>query len=80
MKSKEFEGFIAKTSKIVERALNNAGDVMGVFWGDDEEDEEQKGVVKGERIQSLFTFQDGDPLKRAITSIDWSPKVRILYM
>ena len=40
MKSKEFEGFIAKTSKIVERALNNAGDVMGVFWGDDEEDEE----------------------------------------
>ena len=80
VKSKDFENFINKTSKIIERALNNATDVMGTFF-DDGEDENQKalGLLKGDKITSLFTFQDNEPLNRTITSIEWSPKVNILY-
>jgi hypothetical protein len=76
MKSKEFENFINKTSKIVERALSTNIDVLGAFF-DDVEDENAKGahLLKGDKITALFTFQDNEPLRRAITSLEWSPKV-----
>lgn len=76
MKTKEFENFINKTSKIVERALSTSVDVLGAFF-DDGEDENSKasGLLKGDKITPLFTFQDNEPFKRAITSIEWSPKV-----
>ena len=38
MKTKEFEGFINKTSKIVERALNTTSDVIDSFFDDVDED------------------------------------------
>ena len=34
MKTKEFENFINKTSKIVERALNTNIDILGSFFDD----------------------------------------------
>ncbi len=57
MKTKEFENFINKTSKIVERALNSTVDVLGSFF-DDIEDESSKnsGLLKGDKITPLFTF------------------------
>ena len=78
MKTKEFESFINKTSKIVERALSNSVDVLGAFFDDGREDSAKAALNMGknERIQTLFTFQDNEPLKRAITSIEWSPKVK----
>lgn len=57
MKSKEFENFINKTSKIVERALDTQVDVLGQFF-DEAEDENSKGagISKGDKITSMFTF------------------------
>lgn len=34
MKSKDFENFISKTTRIVERALNTSVDVMGAYFED----------------------------------------------
>lgn len=78
VKTKEFEAFINKTSKIVERALNTGGygDAVSMFFDDDgEDDSKATSMLKGDKITSLFTFQDNEPPKRAITSIEWSPKV-----
>lgn len=80
IKTKEFEAFINKTSKIVERALNTGiyGDAVSMFFDDDTEDDSKAmSMLKGDKITSMFTFQDNEPLKRAITSIEWSPKVCI---
>jgi hypothetical protein len=51
MKSKEFENFIDKTSKIIERALETSIDVMGTFLEDDS-DEAGKAISaqKGDKI------------------------------
>ena len=39
MKKKGFEDFLSKTSRIIERALDQEFDVVGDFFGDDEDDE-----------------------------------------
>ena len=81
MKQKDFENFITKTSRIMERALNTEYDITGAFFDTDESDSAKaSGMVKGDKITQLFTFQDDIPLKRAITSIEWSPKVRIMLL
>lgn len=51
MKTKEFENFINKTSKIVERALSTNIDILGSFF-DDHSDESSKnlGAAKGDKI------------------------------
>jgi dynein intermediate chain len=38
MKTKEFDDFFMKTSRILERALDNDFDVIGDFFADDDED------------------------------------------
>jgi len=35
-------------------------------------------MAKGERIQHYFTFMEKEQKKRSISSIDWSPKVKLL--
>ena len=76
MKQKDFENFINKTSRIVERALNSEFDITGAFFDNDDSDQTKaSNMVKGDKITQMFTFQDDLPLKRAITSIEWSPKV-----
>ena len=34
--------------------------------------------MKGDKLTPLFSFLDDQPIKRAITSIEWSPKVIII--
>lgn len=79
MKQKDFENFITKTSKIIERALNSETNIMGSFFDDDDQSSQSKaaGLSKGDKIMPLFAFSDTEPIKRAITSIEWSPKVNI---
>ena len=51
MKKKDFDEFFARTSRIVERALDNDFDVVGDFFvDDDEENEAQKKKQKGDKI------------------------------
>ena len=38
MKSKDFENFISKTTRIVERALNTSVDIMGAYFEDQDDD------------------------------------------
>lgn len=84
MRTKEFEKFINKTSKIVERALDSELDVLGASLFFEEisgsgDGDEMKGADYNmqykERLVPLFTFQDNEPTKRTITSIEWMPKV-----
>ncbi len=51
MKQKEFENFINKTSKIMERALNSEFDIMGTFFEESDVDA-SKNVAqsKGDKI------------------------------
>lgn len=78
MKQKDFENFINKTSRIMERALNQDFDITGAFFETDDSDQTKaSSMIKGDKITQMFTFQDDIPLKRAITSIEWSPKVII---
>ena len=58
--------------------MNNAADVVGAFFDDNEDDLKAQGLLKGDKILPMFTFQDNEPLNRTITSIEWSPKVRFV--
>jgi hypothetical protein len=64
MRTKDFETFIDKTSKIVERALTGGEDILGpaIFY-DDFDDEEESGAAKADtnnaskdKLNALFTF------------------------
>lgn len=58
MKSKEFDDFFSKTSRILERALDNDFDVIGDFFADEDEDLENLfKQQKGAKIQQQFIFQ-----------------------
>ena len=51
MKKKDFDEFFTRTSRIMERALDNDFDVVGdYFIDDDEETEAQKKKQKGDKI------------------------------
>ena len=51
MKKKDFDEFFSRTTRIVERALDNDFDVVGDFFqDDDEETEAQKKKQKGDKI------------------------------
>jgi hypothetical protein len=57
MKSKEFDDFFTKTSRILERALDNDFDVIGDFFADEDEDLENLfKQQKGAKIQQQFIF------------------------
>lgn len=57
MKQKDFENFISRASRIIERALNTEADVIGAFFdNDDEEQSKSSNMVKGEKITQMFTF------------------------
>lgn len=56
VQTRDFEQFINKTSKIIERALNNAGDVVGSFFDGNEDDIKAQGLLKGDKILPMFTF------------------------
>jgi len=57
MKKKGFEDFLNKTSRIVERALDQDFDVVGDFFKDDDE-ENDAGLAhkKRDKITQAFMF------------------------
>lgn len=74
MKQKDFTEFFAKSSRLIERALGQEFDLAGNFFEEIEENnEEEDKAQKGEKVKYHFTFGQTEPIKRAITSIDWSP-------
>lgn len=57
MKHKDFENFINKTSKIMERALNSEFDIMGTFFEESDADASKHMTQnKGDKITELFKF------------------------
>jgi len=79
VRTKEFESFMDKTSKMVERALTGSEDILGpsLFMdglGDDL-DEESTNLVGGigsnvrEKLVTLFTFMDEKQTNRTVTSL-----------
>lgn len=58
MKSKHFEKFINKTSKVMERALTNAEyDIMGSFFEDSDKNSTKiTEGNRGDKVTSMFTF------------------------
>jgi hypothetical protein len=86
MRSKEFENFFDKTSKIIERALTGGVDVLGAqLFFEEVSVADEDGVGAGlevagskkEKLNPMFIFQDNEPTQRTITSIEWSPKVSL---
>lgn len=73
MMKRDFAEFLSKTSRIVERALDNEFDVVGDFFKE-EEDSQQKMHNKRDKVTQAFVFQPNKNLKRTVTSMDWSPK------
>ena len=74
MKQKDFGEFFAKSSRLIERALGQEFDLAGNFFeAIDETNEDDEKTQKGDRCKYQFTFGQTEPIKRAITSIDWSP-------
>ncbi len=51
MKKKPFQDFLMKSSRIIERALDNQFDVIGDFFADDEEEDGMNLKKKKEKIQ-----------------------------
>jgi hypothetical protein len=89
VRTKEFESFMDKTSKMVERALTGAEDILGpsLFLEglseelDGEESSNMLGGIGGsnsrDKLVSLFTFMDEKQTNRTVTSLQWSPTVSI---
>lgn len=76
MKTKPFEDFMSKASRIVERALDQEFDVVGDFFEESDDEGATGKKQKGDKITQQFIFQPNMHIKRAVTSMDWSPKVR----
>jgi dynein intermediate chain len=81
MKNKDFENFVNRTTRLIERAMNSEYDLLGNFFEDDGDGDKNNTKQKGNNVNKMFTFQeDSDAVKRAISSIDWSPKVNELLL
>jgi hypothetical protein len=90
VRTKEFEYFMDKTSKMVERALTGSEDILGpsLFLDglseelDGEESANMLGGIGGsnsrDKLVSLFTFMDEKQTNRTVTSLQWSPTVSFL--
>lgn len=49
---------------------------MGEYFENEEDEAATNKYKKGEKITQQFIFQPNVLVKRAVTSMDWSPKVR----
>ena len=81
MARKDFNAFLEKTGRIIERALDQDFDVVGDFFAEDEEEDgEKRNRMKNDKISQAFVFQPAKNLKRMVTSMDWSPTVGELIL
>ena len=74
MATKNFDDFLDKTGRIVERAIDSEFDIVGDFFIDDDNEAGEKKKTKGEKLTKNFVFQQTVQVKRAVTAMDWSPK------
>lgn len=85
--SEDFLEFVERSSKVIERALEEEYDVLADyalsgFNGLDEDDEESGAARgrKGRRVKEVCQFQDEHWTKRRmVTDLDFSMKVGILF-
>ena len=75
MQKRGFEEFLTKSSRIIERALDQEFDVVGDFFEESDDEGAAGKKQKGDKITQQFIFQQNLHMKRAVTSMDWSPKV-----
>lgn len=86
VRTKEFESFMDKTSKMIERALTGSEDILGpsLFLDglsdalDGEEQNNNNHMTSNnnrDKLVSLFTFMDERQTNRTVTSLQWSPSV-----
>lgn len=78
MGKRNFDDFFTKTSRILERALDQEFDVIGDFFVEDDEQNVKKS--KKDKVTQQFVFQQNVQIKRAVNSIDWSPSVNELVL
>ena len=80
MKTSEFQSFLERSSRYIERALNQEFDLHGNFFEEFQENEGTESAVsliEGEfapnKLRKIHTFQETTIMNRSVTSIDWSP-------
>lgn len=75
----EFVNFFTKASRLIERGLYSEDDVIGSFERLEVDDGEQT-VTKDTKLIEKANFMKDDPIKRAITNLDWSPQHKELFL
>lgn len=73
MRTKEFENFFDRTSRIIERAIDTDTNILRDYFTEDNDDAAHT-MHKTDKMQHQFTFMENAFRKRAVSSIDWSPK------
>lgn len=77
--SAEFKNFFTRASRLVERGLFSDIDVIGSFERLEVE-EGDVGTTKDKKITEKAIFMKDNPVKRAITNLEWSPKHKELFL
>ena len=75
----DFKNFFMRASRLVERGLFSEIDVIGSFERL-EIDEGDTTTTKDKKITERATFMRDNPVKRAITNLEWSPKHKELFL
>lgn len=75
----EFINFFTRASRLIERGLYSEDDVIGSF-DRLEVEEGTSGFTKDAKLTEKVTFMKDNPVKRAITNIDWSPQHKELFL
>jgi len=79
MSSPNFDYFFSKAARLMERGLNSEDDIIGSFERL-ETDDYAGAASKDDKIIEKATFMKENPIKRAITNIEWSPKYKDLFL
>lgn len=77
--SSDFKHFFTRASRLVERGLFSDIDVIGSFERL-EVDEGDTSTTKDKKMTERITFLKDNPIKRAITNLEWSPKHKELFL
>lgn len=77
--SAQFREFFSKASRLIERGLFSDIDVIGSFERL-EVDEGDAVTSKAQKITEKLSFMTENPVKRAITNLEWSPKHKDLFL
>lgn len=73
IKTPDFQGFFSNSSRLIERALGQEFNLMDEFFTEEDENKDNERLERGSKLHKKFVWQEKTELKRAVTSIDWSP-------